>query len=86
MGSMIFIPIGVFIVAFLFIASVAFSTFKKSRKTVNKVIPIVEQQFSEQVSKTIVSEKSESKVCEYCGSTISNGVTECDSCGAKVKK
>lgn len=85
---MVLIPIGVFIIAFLFIASVAFSSFKKSKKVVNKVIPIVEQSFNEQLTEVSAAKatKPEEKVCEYCGSTVPNGKTECESCGAKVKK
>ena len=85
---MILIPIGVFVVAFFFIASVAFSTFRKAKKTVNKSIPVIEQRFNDNIAKVVMVPvaKQEDKVCEYCGSTIPNGVTECESCGAKVKK
>ena len=85
---MILIPIGVFVLAFLFIASVAFSSFKKSKKVVNKSIPVIEQRFNEQLTKTSVARtvKPEEKVCEYCGSTIPTGKSECESCGAKAKK
>ena len=85
---MILIPIGVFVVAFFFIASVAFSTFKKAKKTADKAIPIIEQGLNEHLSKmsTAPAPKPIQRVCEYCGSTIADGASECDSCGAKVKK
>ena len=87
MGFMVLIPIMVFIAAFFFIASIAFSSFKRSRKTANKTIPIIEQRFDEYMAKNTESiENQENKMCEYCGSHISNDATKCDSCGAKVKK
>lgn len=85
---MVLIPIGVFVVAFLFIASVAFSSFKKAKKTTDKVIPVIEQRLNEHLSKisTDTTPKPVERVCEYCGSTIANGANKCDSCGAKAKK
>ena len=86
MNFMIIIPIGVFVLAFLFIASVSFSSFRKTKKTINKAAPVIEQRFNEQLSKINITAKSVERVCEYCGSTVPNGVNECESCGAKVKK
>ena len=88
MTFMFLIPIVVFVIAFLFIASVAFSTFRKTKKTTDKAITVIEQRFNDSLSKmpTVNTEKPVEKVCEYCGSTIVNGANKCDSCGAKVKK
>ena len=88
MGFMILIPIVVFIVAFFFIASVSFSSFKNAKKTVDSTIPVIEQRYNEHMAKVAMEStvKQENKVCEYCGSYISNGTTKCNSCGAKVGK
>ena len=85
---MVLIPIGVFVVAFLFIASVAFSSFKKAKKTTDKAVTVIEQRFHDSLSKmpTATAAKPVERVCEYCGSTIANGANKCDSCGAKAKK
>lgn len=85
---MFLIPIIVFVIAFLFIASVAFSSFKKAKKTTDKATPVIEQRFNEHLNKitTANTEKPVEKVCEYCGSTIASGTNKCDSCGAKAKK
>ena len=85
---MFLIPIIVFILAFLFIATVAFSTFRKSKKASSKTTPAIEQRFNEHLRKINEASpvKNMEKVCEYCGSSISDGAKECESCGAKVKK
>ena len=88
MEFMVLIPIIVFVIAFLFIASVAFSSFKKAKKNVNRSIPVIEQSFNEHLNKVAMASiaKQENKTCEYCGSNISSEANKCDSCGAKVKK
>ena len=87
MDFLIIIPIGVFVIAFLFIASVAFSSRKKNKKTEKRSISVIEQHFNEHLRKIAeANKKPKEKVCEYCGSTVPNGMSECESCGAKVKK
>ena len=88
MYFMFFMPFGVFIVAFLFISHISFSAFKKAKKSVKNVVPTNEQNFNTQISNLALNNvtKPADKVCEYCGSTVPNGITECESCGAKVKK
>lgn len=82
------IPVVVFAVAFLFIASVAFGSFKKNKNNTSKPNSKVQQNPIVHTYKTPVDNvaKPVERVCDYCGSTITAGANKCDSCGAKVKK
>ena len=84
-----YIPIiafGIFFVIFLAIAISAFRSHKHTGDTMRNMINTVSAYAEKEIENVFNPPKEETKICEYCGSTIPNGNTKCNSCGAKAKK
>ena len=86
MFALPFIIFGVFFVVFLMIGISAFKTHKKTGETMQNMINTVSAYAEKELQKTFEQPKPQTKTCEYCGSTISEGSNKCEACGAKVKK
>jgi hypothetical protein len=85
---MFFLPIiifGVFFIVFLIIGLSIFKSHKHTVDTMTTMITTVARNVEGNMD--IKTEpKEESKICEYCGSSIPSNSAKCNSCGAKVKK
>ena len=80
------IPFVIFFVVFLFIAKSFFRSHKHAKDTMEDMVHTITAYAEKQVEETLAQPKEETKICEYCGSTVASGSKKCDSCGAKVKK
>lgn len=81
-----FVTFGVFFTVFLIIGFSAFKLHKRTGDTMKNMINTVSVRFENEMQKAFGQPKDETKICEYCGSTISANSAKCDACGAKVKK
>ena len=68
------------------IAISAFKSHKKAGDTMQNMINTVSAYAEKEIQEIIEQPIEETKTCEYCGSTMSAHSSQCDSCGAKVKK
>ncbi len=80
------IPFVVFFVIFLLIAKHFFHPHKMLDDAVDMANTV--SAYAEQIKTELEPEPEpvKEKICEYCGSTIAEGNSKCDSCGAKIKK
>ena len=88
---MFFIPIIIFVVffvVFLVIGLSATKMHKHSADTMTDMISTISA-YADKQAKSFednIAKYSATKICEYCGSSISASSTKCNSCGAKIKK
>lgn len=84
------IPFIIFFIVFLVIVKNFFRAHKHTGDTMEDMITTIsayaEKQMEDTMKEIDNSSREQTKTCEYCGSTISAGSSQCDSCGAKVKK
>lgn len=88
---MFFLPIIIFAVFFVVFIIIGLSAVKSHKQTgdtiqnmINTVSAYAKNQMQDEAELSNNQLKSETKVCEYCGSQLSAGVTKCGACGAKV--
>ena len=91
---MFFLPIiifGIFFMVFLIIGLSIFKSHKhiveKNKDTMIDIINTISANSDELIIGEVVEDnKQETRICEYCGSSIPVNSAKCDSCGAKIKK
>lgn len=81
-----FIVFGIFFVVFLVIVLNIFKSHKHTGDTMQNMINTVSARMEHEIQKVFEQPKDETRICEYCGSTISANATQCEACGAKVSK
>ena len=79
------IPFAIFFIVFLIIAKSFFRSHKRAKDSMEDMIHTISA-YAEQHVEEIAEHKEETKICEYCGSSIPANSAQCDSCGAKIKK
>lgn len=88
MWFMFVIPFIIFFVIFLMIAINIFRGHNHSKDVMKNMVNTISAyaEAEKQESEKIEPVKQPERFCEYCGSSVAQGVTKCEACGAKVKK